>query len=71
MEENQAYETAIRYRGFLVLEQPNKSWLVRPERSPMLILPFRMPKCSLSEVKAIIDLRLSQRRTLTQEVKAA
>ena len=32
---------AIRYRGFVLLEQQNSGWLVRPERSPMTLLPFR------------------------------
>ena len=26
---------AIRYRGFVLLEQQNSSWLIRPERSSM------------------------------------
>ena len=51
---------AIRYRGFLLLEQPNQSWLVRPERSPMLLLPFRTPICSLEKVKQILDRRLAK-----------
>lgn len=49
---------AVRYRGFLLLEQPNKSWLVRPVRSPMLLLPFRTHTCTLQEVKEILDMRL-------------
>ena len=53
------FRTAIRYKGFVLLEQPNKSWLVRPERSPMLLLPFRTPICTLSEVKAILDQKLA------------
>ena len=28
---------AIRYRGFVLLEQHNSSWLVRPERSHMTL----------------------------------
>ena len=51
---------AIRYRGFLLIQQYNQSWLVRPERSPMLLLPFRTPICSIAEVKALLDSRLSQ-----------
>ncbi len=54
----------IRYRGFLLLEQPNQSWLVRPERSPMVVLPFRTHVCSISEVKKILDRRLSKQTTL-------
>ncbi len=52
------HEAAIRYRGFLLLPQSNRTWLVRPERSPMLLLPFRTRACSLSEVKAMLDIRL-------------
>jgi len=53
-------ETAVRYRGFLLMPQTNRSWLVRPERSPMRFLPFRTPTCSLADVKALVDWRLSQ-----------
>ncbi|ABX07975.1 hypothetical protein [Prochlorococcus marinus] len=53
--------TAVRYKGFILLEQHNKTWLVRPERSPMHLLPFRTPICSLLEVKKILDLKLSQK----------
>ena len=54
------HETAVHYRGFLLMPQTNQSWLVRPERSPMLLLPFRTPTCSLADVKALLDWRLSQ-----------
>ena len=57
------HEAVIRYRGFLLFPQSNKSWLVRPERSPMLLLPFRTPACSLSAVKAILDIRLERETT--------
>ena len=60
------YKSAIRYRGFLLLEQHNQTWLVRPERSPMLLLPFRTPICSLIEVKKILDIRLSENRPIDQ-----
>lgn len=50
---------AVRYRGFLLLTQANDTWLVRPERSPMTLLPFRTPSCSLEDVKALVDWRLS------------
>ncbi len=49
----------IHYRGFLLLEQHNKTWLVRPERSPMMLLPFRTSICSLMEVKQILDKKLT------------
>ena len=51
---------AIRYKGFLLIEQDNKSWLVRPERSPMQLLPFRTSTCSLLEVKKLLDLKLAE-----------
>ena len=55
---------AVRYRGFLLLQQRNNSWLVRPERSPMRLLPFRTPTCSLADVKALLDWRLEQDKSL-------
>jgi hypothetical protein len=56
-------EGVVRYRGFLLLEQTNKGWLVRPERSPMLLLPFRTRSCSLTDVKTLLDWRLSNDST--------
>ena len=53
----------VRYRGYLLLPQINQSWLVRPERSPMRLLPFRTPTCSLADVKALLDWHLSQEST--------
>jgi len=50
--------SAVRYRGFVLLPQPDLGWLVRPERSPMTVLPFRTPPISLSDVKALVDWRL-------------
>ena len=55
-----SHEAVVRYRGYLLLPQINQSWLVRPERSPMKLLPFRTPTCSLADVKALLDWRLSQ-----------
>ena len=49
----------IRYRGFIFLKQPNKGWLVRPERSPMVVLPFRTTISSITKVKEILDIRLN------------
>ncbi len=60
--------TAIRYKGFLLLQEKNKSWLVRPERSPMLLLPFRTEACSLIEVKRILDCKISE---VEEMIKAA
>ena len=54
----------IRYSGFVLVEQANHSWQVRPERSPMSVLPFRTPTCSLEDVKALIDWKLSQEEQL-------
>ena len=55
---------AVRYRGFVLLQQRNNSWLVRPERSPMRLLPFRTPTCSLADVKALLDRRLERDKSL-------
>ncbi len=49
-----------RHQGFLLLQQPNQTWLVRPERSPMLLLPFRTHSCSLAEAKKILTQKLSE-----------
>ena len=49
---------AIRYRGFLLLQDSNQRWLVRPERSPITVLPFRTGPSSLAEIKALVDQRL-------------
>ncbi len=49
----------IHYKGFLLIEQKNKSWLIRPEHSPLLILPFRTDICSLGEAKKLLDDKLS------------
>ena len=65
-------QAVVRYRGFLLLPQTNQSWLVRPERSPMRLLPFRTPSCSLADVKALLDLRLSvQLSEKTTDTRAA
>lgn len=50
----------VRYRGFVLLPQPDLTWLVRPERSPMDVLPFRTPASSLADVKALVDWRLGK-----------
>ncbi|MBM5795343.1 MAG: hypothetical protein FJ049_04345 [Cyanobacteria bacterium M_surface_7_m2_037] len=50
----------VRYRGFVLIPQNDLSWLVRPERSPMTLLPFRTPASSVDDVKALIDWRLNQ-----------
>ncbi|MCT0198435.1 hypothetical protein KQ313_01870 [Synechococcus sp. CS-1325] len=56
----QARPWMVRYRGFVLLPQPDLTWLVRPERSPMGVLPFRTPASSLDDVKALVDWRLNQ-----------
>ncbi len=50
--------TAVRYRGFVLIPQADLTWLVRPERSPMPMLPFRAPASSVADVKALVDWRL-------------
>ena len=50
----------VRYRGFVLIPQTDCTWLVRPERSPMKVLPFRVPASSLSDVKALVDWRLGE-----------
>ena len=50
----------VRYRGFVLIPQEDLSWMVRPERSPMKLLPFRAPASSVEDVKALIDWRLGQ-----------
>ena len=37
----------VRYRGFVLIPQKDLSWMVRPERSPMKLLPFRAPEIDL------------------------
>ena len=58
-----SHEAVVRYRGYLLLPQTNQSWLVRPERSPMQLLPFRTSTCSLADVKALLDWRLLQEQS--------
>jgi hypothetical protein len=50
----------VRYRGFVLIPQADFTWLVRPERSPMHLLPFRAPASSLADVKALVDWRLGE-----------
>ncbi len=63
---HQDQNTVFRYRGFLLLKQPNRTWLVRPERSPMVLLPFRTGMCSLLEVKILLDRKLSEENIIDQ-----
>ena len=48
----------VRYKGFLLIEQQNHSWLIRPESSPLILLPFRTQICSLIQAKAILEKKL-------------
>lgn len=57
---------AVRYRGFVLIPQSNLTWLIRPERSPMRVLPFRAPASSLSDIRALIDWRLAQQDQAAQ-----
>jgi hypothetical protein len=43
----------------VLIPQPDFSWIVRPERSPMEMLPFRAPASSVADVKALVDWRLA------------
>ena len=52
--------TPVRYRGFVLIPQADLTWVVRPERSPLELTPFRAPASSLQDVKALIDWRLDQ-----------
>ena len=52
--------SVVRYRGFVLIPQADLTWLVRPERSPMRMLPFRAPASSVADVKALVDWRLNQ-----------
>ena len=56
----------IHYKEFLLIEQQNKSWLIRPENSPLLLLPFRTDICSLVEAKQLLDDRLSEKSTIPE-----
>ena len=57
---------AVRYRGFIRMQQPNQSWLVRPERSPMQLLPFRTAVCSLEDAKSLVDWKLKASQNLIE-----
>ena len=57
---------AVRYRGFILLQQPNQSWLVRPERSPMQLLPFRTASCSIDDAKSLVDWKLEANPNLIE-----
>jgi hypothetical protein len=63
-------QAAVRYRGFVLLPQKDLGWLVRPERSPMTVLPFRTPPISLSDVKALVDWRLDASEPVQPAVRA-
>jgi hypothetical protein len=57
---------AVRYRGFILMQQPNQSWLIRPERSPMQLLPFRTAVCSLEDAKSLVDSKLQSSQNLIE-----
>jgi hypothetical protein len=61
-ERGRPVRSVVRYRGFVLIPQEDLTWLIRPERSPMTILPFRAPASSVLDVKSLIDWRLSQRQ---------
>ena len=60
------HTVVVRYKGFLLFEQPGHSWLVRPERSPMLLLPFRTHACTLAEAKKILTSKLAEELDISQ-----
>ena len=39
----------------MLIPQADLTWLIRPERSPMPMLPFRTPASSLADVKALVE----------------
>ena len=55
------HNVVVRYQGFLLLQQPGQTWLIRPERSPMLLLPFRTHACTLAEAKKILIKKLAEK----------
>ena len=57
---------AVRYRGFILMQQPDQSWLVRPERSPIQLMPFRTAICSLEDSKALVDWKLKASQNLIE-----
>ena len=61
----------VRYRGFVLIPQADLSWLIRPERSPMTILPFRAPASSLTDVKAGPGLNTAKRPVQSPKAAAA
>tara|TARA_B100000700_G_C14396970_1_gene557438 strand:+ start:321 stop:536 length:216 start_codon:yes stop_codon:yes gene_type:complete len=65
------YQKVIRYKGFLLIKEPNESWLIRPQRSPMLLLPFRIPLCSLAKAKQILNRKLSSIKQENNQSHAA
>ena len=60
------HNVVVRYQGFLLLQQPGQTWLVRPERSPMLLLPFRTHACTLAEAKKILTNKLAEEMEINQ-----
>ena len=56
----------INYKGFLLIEQQKRNWLIRPEKSPLRLLPFRTDICSLVEAKRLLDDRLSEKSTIPE-----
>jgi len=53
-------QRVFRYKGFVLIPQAKHTWLIRPERSPMVLLPFRTNSCSLEEAKSMVDDRLAK-----------
>lgn len=46
------------------MEEPNQGWRIHPERSPISVLPFRIPSCSLEDAKTLVNLKLAEAEPL-------
>jgi hypothetical protein len=55
-----ALEQTVRYRGFVLMQQGDLTWLIRAERGSLMEPPFLVPASSLSDVQALVDWRLAQ-----------
>ena len=56
--ENTFVSNISHFDGFLLIEQYDQSWLIRPTKSPLRLLPFWTEICSLKEAKQILKNKL-------------